>query len=159
MNLIRKLKISDIVPVDFTELEQGIIDLFNDKLSDLIIFIDESRPDEINYMKTDGTCIMQQDIKNHRLCIKYIGFWSVLESKFALTYTEIQILIQDMVGRAFNKNVSAPNPPEPNSLQLVGIAFIQKLSTPSLLHQYTLRRVEIALKQKINDSSMNITKL
>ena len=101
MNLIRKLKISEIVSIEFTETEKGIIDLFNDKLSDLIIFIDESYPDEINYMKPDGTFIMQQNNKLNRLFIRYLGFWSVLQLDFGLIYTEIQILITGMVERAF----------------------------------------------------------
>ena len=110
MNLIRKLKISEIVPVKFSELEQGIIDLFNDKLSDLVVFVDESRPDEINYMKPDGTFIMQQDNKHDKLWIRYDGFWNVLESKFDMEYTEIQNLIQAMVERTFKLKVSTPSP-------------------------------------------------
>ena len=108
MNIIRKLKISDIVPVEFSELEQGIIDIFNDNLSDLVVFIDESKPDEINYMKSDGTFIMQQDNKNHILRVRYKGFWEVLESKFSMKYSDIQILIQYMIERAFKIKVSIP---------------------------------------------------
>ena len=69
MNLIRKLKLSEILPINFTEHEQEIIDLFNEKLSDLVVFIDESEPSKINYMKLDGTCILQQDNKNDILFV------------------------------------------------------------------------------------------
>ena len=73
MNLIRKLKISEIVPVEFTETEQKIIE-----------FIDESYPDEIKYMKTDGTFIMRQDNKGDILWVRYKGFWEVLHSEFCI---------------------------------------------------------------------------
>ena len=36
MNLVRKLKISKVIPVKFTELENKFIDLLNDKLDGLI---------------------------------------------------------------------------------------------------------------------------
>ena len=108
MNLIRKLKISEIVPVEFTETEQKIIELFNYNLKDLVVFIDESYPDEINYMKTDGTFIMRQDNKGDILWVRYKGFWEVLHSEFCIIYTEIQKLITGMVERAFKQKVSTP---------------------------------------------------
>ena len=109
MNLIRKLKISEIISIKFTETEQEIIDLFNDKLSDLSIFVDDSKPDEINYMKSDGTFIMQHDNTNDTLWVNYEGFWSVLQCKFCIEYTDIQILVHSMVERAFKLKVSTPN--------------------------------------------------
>ena len=106
MNLIRKLKISDIVPVEFSELEQGIIDLFNDNLSDLVVFIDESKPDEINYMKSDGTFIMQQDNKNHILRVRNDGFWSVLKFYFGFTNIDIEIIMKSMIEKTLKYKVS-----------------------------------------------------
>ena len=108
MNIIRKLKISEMVPVKFTEHEQGIIDLFNDNLSDLVVFIDESNSNKINYMKPNGTFIMQQDNGSDRLWVRYKGFWEVLKTNFSMEYTDIQNLIQDMVERAFKHKVSSP---------------------------------------------------
>ena len=108
MNLIRKIKISEIVPVEFSKTEQEIIELFNDKLKDLVVFIDESYPHEINYMKSDGTVIMQQDNKNDKLLVIYLDFWSDLN--FNMYFTDIQILIQFMVERILKCKVSTPIP-------------------------------------------------
>ena len=108
MNLIRKIKISEIVPVEFSKTEQEIIELFNDKLKDLVVFIDESYPHEINYMKSDGTVIMQQDNKNDKLLVIYLDFWSDLN--FNMYFTDIQILIQFMVERILKCKVSTTIP-------------------------------------------------
>ena len=99
MNLIRKLKISDIVAVEFTEIEQEIIDLFKNNLSDLIIFVDDSKPDEINYLKSDGTFIIQQDNKSDMLWIRYDGFWEVLYLNYKLNHFDIKILMKYMIER------------------------------------------------------------
>ena len=150
MNLIRKLKISEIVPVKFTEHEQGIIDLFNEKLSDLIIFIDESRPLEINYKKPDGSCIMQQDNKNGLLWVKYEGFWEVLECEFSTEYTDIQNLIQAMVERAFKHKVSTPVTKNNIIPVLVERAFKHKVSTPNSFVASNIMVVERAYKLKVS---------
>ena len=150
MNIIRKLKISEIVQVEFTKTEQEIIDLFNDKLSDLIVFIDDSEPDMINYMKVDGSCIMRQDNKNDNLLVKYNGFWSVLQSKFSMKYIDIQILVHSMVERAFNQKVSTPSVIGLNTAELIEIAFNQKVSTPNLNFKRNESRIERAFKQKVS---------
>ena len=108
MNLIRKIKISEIVPVEFSKTEQEIIELFNEKLSDLVVFIDESYPDEINYMKSDGSGIIRQNNKLDILRVIYEGFWEVLKIKFSMKYTDIQILMSYMIERAFKQRVSPP---------------------------------------------------
>ena len=108
MNLIRKIKISEIVSVEFTETEQEIIDIFNDNLSDLVVSIDDSKPDEINYTKLDGTVIMQKNNNSDILWVRYDGFWEVLKSKFYIQHTNIQTLIQFMVGGIVKYNVYAP---------------------------------------------------
>ena len=154
MNIIRKLKISEIVPVKFTETEQKIIDLFNDKLSDLVEFIDELNTDEINYMKTDGTCIMQQDNKNDKLWVRNQGFWSVLETDFGLKYTEIQTLITGIVERAFYKKVSKPNKDYMNYISQVEIAFNKKISTPYRTFG-TFSMVERAFELKLSIPNTN----
>ena len=106
MNLIRKLKISDIVAVEFTEIEQEIIDLFKNNLSDLIIFVDDSKPDEINYLKSDGTFIIQQDNKSDMLWIRYDGFWEVLYLNYKLNHFDIKILMKYMIERILKQNIS-----------------------------------------------------
>ena len=150
MNLIRKLKISDIVPIEFTKQELEIVNLFNDKLSDLIIFINESYPDEINYMKPDGSWIMQQDNKYDRLWIRYDGFWEVLESKFCMEYTDIQNLIQAMVERAFKHKVSTPVTKNNIIPVLVERAFKHKVSTPNSFVASNIMVVERAYKLKVS---------
>ena len=108
MNLTRKIKIYDIVPVEFTEQEFKINKLFDDNLKNLVVFIDESNSNKINYMKPNGTFIMQQDNGSDRLWVRYKGFWEVLKTNFSMEYTDIQNLIQDMVERAFKHKVSSP---------------------------------------------------
>ena len=144
MNLIRKLKISDIVPVEFSEHEQGIINLFNDKLTDLVVFINESYPDEINYMKPDGTWIMQLDNKSKKLWIRFDGFWEVLESKFSIEYEDIQILVHSMVGRAFIQKLSTAYPHYTYTNNKVK----QKLPTASRIHRFSCSQVEKDFKNK-----------
>ena len=128
MNLIRKLKISEITLVDFTESEKIIIDLFNDSLKDLVIFIDESSPERINYMKPDGIFIIQHDNTNDRLWVRNDGFWNVLESDFGLTYTDIQILVKYMVERALKLKVSRQKTVGSLGGSIVERAFKQKIN-------------------------------
>ena len=128
MNLIRKLKISEITLVDFTESEKIIIDLFNDSLKDLVIFIDESYPERINYMKPDGIFIIQHDNTNDRLWVRNDGFWNVLESDFGLTYTDIQILVKYMVERALKLKVSRQKTVGSLGGSIVERAFKQKIN-------------------------------
>ena len=128
MNLIRKLKISEITLVDFTESEKIIIDLFNDSLKDLVIFIDDSKPWQINYMKPDGIFIIQHDNTNDRLWVRNDGFWNVLESDFGLTYTDIQILVKYMVERALKLKVSRQKTVGSLGGSIVERAFKQKIN-------------------------------
>ena len=150
MNIIRKLKISEIVSIEFTETEQEIIDLFNNILSDLVVFIDESEPDMINYMKVDGIFIMQQDNKNDRLWVRYQGFWIILQFDFGLKYIEIQTLISGMVERAFKEKLSTPNGMFDLSHMAVERTFKEKLSTPTPEDYLKTFPVEIAFKQKLS---------
>ena len=129
MNLIRKLKISEIVPVDFTEEELEIIKLFDDNLKDLTIFIQDGYPLRINYMK-NGSWIMQQDIENVILLVRYQGFWEVLDYKFGMRYIDIQILMKSMIERTFNQKVVTPSAIGLNTAAMIEIAFNQKVSTP-----------------------------
>ena len=93
MNLIRKLKISEIVPVEFNHLELKIINLFNDKLLDLIVFINDSKPNEINYMKADGSFILQHNMKNDRLYVKYEGFFKTLHNDYHIKKIDLKNLL------------------------------------------------------------------
>ena len=106
MNLIRKIKRSEIVPVEFTEQEFKIIKLFDNNLKDLVVFIDETNSNKINYMKPNGTFIMQQDNGSERLWVRYEGFLNVLKTNFSMEYTDTQNLIQYMVERAFKIKIS-----------------------------------------------------
>ena len=128
MNLTRKIKIYDIVPVEFTEQEFKINKLFDDNLKNLVVFIDESNSNKINYMKPNGTFIMQQDNYSDILWVKYKGFWGVLESKFDMEYTDIKNLIQAMVERAFKHKVSSPIIVYKHCISMVERAFKLKVS-------------------------------
>ena len=108
MNLVRKLKISQIISIEFTEIEISIIKFLNEKLSNLTIFVDESNPSKINYMKSDGSCIMQHNTKSDIFWVRYEGFWNVLESLYSPYYSEIQNLLKCVLEKDFKLKVSAP---------------------------------------------------
>ena len=59
-------------------------------------------------MNSEGKCILQQDSKNDRLWVGYYDIWLVLEMKYLLKYSEIQIVIKGMVELAFKMKVGTP---------------------------------------------------
>ena len=95
-NLIRKLKISEIVPVEFTESELKIVKLFDDNLKDLTIFIQDEYPNHVNYMKPDGSWLFQIEL-NDKIFVDYNFYESLL--KLNSNYDQIQLLIMYMVER------------------------------------------------------------
>ena len=104
MNLIRKLKISEIIPIKFTEKELIIIKLFEDNLKDLTIFIRDKNPLNINYMK-DGSWIMQDDTQCNTQCntifISDEIFNFVLKQNFNLSLTEYKDVCLYMIIKIF----------------------------------------------------------
>ena len=147
MNIIRKLKISKVTEVIFTEVEKEAINLINDWISDLTVFIDENRPDEINYMKGD-LFVLQQDNINNILYVRYDGFWKVLN----IEYNDIQTLIKYMVEQAFKHKLQV------SSLFLLSYplvieieeAFKKQVGTPMPSATLTSMLLEEAFKKQVS---------
>ncbi len=97
MNIIRKYKISKLLNKPLTGVEAEIIELIQSWLKDLIPFKIDKYPNIIYYMKEDGRYVLEQDIKNNRLWIRYEEFWKVLDKKYFLEVKYIQILLKFMI--------------------------------------------------------------
>ena len=50
----------------------------------------------------NGQWLFQLDLKNNGLWVYYYSTWLILQTKYSLNYNEIQQLIKDVVGEAFN---------------------------------------------------------
>ncbi len=148
--LIRKYKISKILNQPLTGIEGEIIDFIQSWLKDLIPFKYDESPNSIFYMKEDGRYVLEQDIKDINLYIRYENFWSVLFNKYSLEYTDIQILLKFMVEEAFKKELSTPYFKFSVSNFLVEEAFKKELSTPTQPPRLHELAIEEAYKQQYN---------
>ena len=96
MNLIRKLKISEVVDIKFTESESNIIKKF-DFYNSLIIFVDDWNPKHINYMNNNGKCIIQYDIYNDTIFYIDNKYGDINDIKYVLDYDKYVKLIKYML--------------------------------------------------------------
>ena len=91
MDLIRKLKISSIIKISFTETEIKINNLINEYLTNLVIFTHPNNDEDIYYI-LDGKCIMLFDIDdnilyiNNELYMKLINIISINETEKIITH-------------------------------------------------------------------------
>lgn len=114
MNLIRKLKISSITTVEFSELENEIIFYIEEKLKDLTTFKMKGFPNTIYYMNKEGEWVLEQDNIHDILCVNLDHYTSIFyqkhklkrkHTKFILKYfiekiLKIKINILDFDGRS-----------------------------------------------------------
>lgn len=126
MNLVRKLKISKLVNVSFTDIEKEIINFINSKLSDLIPFQYDAYPESIFYMSSDDLYILEQDNNNDRLWVRLDGFWKVLENKYSMVLDDIQVLLKYMIEQAFKHKINTPLHAFDGHSRTVEQAFKQK---------------------------------
>ena len=105
-NLYRRYKISQLLDEPLLDKEKEIVEFVLDKIKDLTLFIDEDGCH--NYMNSKGEFIFQQDEKNDRLCIRYQGFWKVLERKYELNRDDIHDIIKGMVETTYKMKVGTP---------------------------------------------------
>ncbi len=108
MNLIRSIKINKL-GIAIPEKEKEIINFVNSILDDLIPYKHINYPKSMFYMNTVGKWILEQDDRNDVLRVRYDIFWSVLENKFLMTYTDIRVLLKYMVEDSFKKRMSKPS--------------------------------------------------
>ena len=146
MNIIRKLKLSEIIHVEWTIEEKEIIDLFDFWLKDLEVFVDPDKPHETNFMKQDGTFVLQQDEKNKSLFVRYEDFWEVFLSKYKMKYTDIQIFMKGMLKLAFKQQVYTPKCRVFQHHSKLELAFKQQTYTPQAMNYGVRLGLELAFK-------------
>ncbi len=103
MNLIRSIKINKL-GIKISEKKMKIINFVNSMLSDLIPFKDDDYPMSIFYFKGDKW-ILELDNKNYILWVRYDIFWSVLEEKYKIKYSDVQTLLKYMIEQTFKEKV------------------------------------------------------
>lgn len=108
MNLLRKIKFSKLIKVSFSETELEILNFINSKISNLISFQIETKPDIIFYMNSEGLYILEQDNKNDRLGVRYLEFWKVLHDKYKIQYNEVQKILKFMLKEDFKHKIGTP---------------------------------------------------
>lgn len=146
MNLVRKIKISKLTDVSFTDEEKEIVDFIKSKLDDLIPFKWDKYPLSIFYMNSKGDYILEQDDKRDSLFVRWNGFWRVLHDKYSIDNTNIKVLIKYMVEQAFKEKVSTASTGKQVWYLQVEQAFNQKVSTPQFEIPSSYDLVEHAFK-------------
>ena len=58
----------------------------------------------------NGQWLFRLDLKNKNLWVYHYSTWLILQTKYSLNYNEIQQLIQNVVGEAFNCEDFTPKP-------------------------------------------------
>lgn len=106
MNLIRKLKISKLTNVIFTDIEKEIIDFINSKLTNLIPFQLEYDSVTIYHMNSEGVCLLIEDIECDELWFRYYGFWDKLENKYFISRPDTQLILHYMSKKLLSKSLS-----------------------------------------------------
>ncbi len=156
MNLVRKIKISKITEVNFTEIETEIINFVNSKLDDLIPFKYEKYPKSIFYMSPEGKWLLEQDDKNDRLYVRYNNFWEVLNDKYKMINSEIQYTLKYMVEQYFEKKVSSLWYSINTTSLLAEESFKQKVSIPH--HTFQFLKENVSTPDGIEmDGTLNVS--
>ena len=100
MNIIRKFKLSEIIDVSYNNVELKIFNFLDYKLKDLSIFIDESFPNQLNYMKNNNTFIFQYDKNAEIVWFRYEGFIEYLE--YEMSDIHIMKLLEILLFKQYN---------------------------------------------------------
>jgi len=97
MNLIRKYKLHKLTPC-LNEEELKTITFIENKIKGLKLVKKKKYPESTFYVNYyDGTTILEQDDRDDRLRVMYVGFWELLERGYFLKSPEIKDIIQYMV--------------------------------------------------------------
>ncbi len=148
MNLIRKLKISNLTNLPLEGIDKKIVDFVNSKLNDLIPFKWVEFPDSVFYMNSLGLCVLHIDNKNNFLYIRWSGFWEILVNTFELEYGYIQVLLKYMVEKSFKQKNDISIFIQQHNYKWVEQDFTQKIVLTSIVFKGTAD-VEIAFQNKI----------
>ena len=102
MNLLRKLKISEIVEISFTETELEIIKLITDNFKDLTS--KKHSEERIMYVKNSKNILMYiPDISI--LYVQIENFWNILQYTYQIKYDDIHELLIYMVNKQLKMDV------------------------------------------------------
>ncbi len=105
MNLVRKLKLNNIISEDiFSVEERKVLDFIESNVSKLTLFKTEKND---FFMNSKGDCIIGTDIQSKLLGLRAIGFLDILESDFKLNIKNIQYLIEYFLMKKLNYKISA----------------------------------------------------
>jgi len=101
------MKIKDIVREDsLSQLGIGdrpaILHFLDSTLKGLKQFKDDDYEDYIFFGKHKDDIFLQQDLKNDYFYVDYGKVWSVLESKYSLNYTDVQLLTKWYIETTYN---------------------------------------------------------
>ena len=106
--IARKYKISKITNSPINGIDGEIISFIKDWLSNLVIFHWDKKPNYIHFMNIKGQLVLVE--LDGLIFIRWFDFWKVLEVKYNLTNSDMQIIfkliIKDMVKYNF-KDIKA----------------------------------------------------
>ncbi len=90
-NLLRKLKIRNVLPVEFTDNEKNIVDFLDNNIRTLSKFEYDEFPKSIFHMSINGKWILEENGSN--IYVRWNGFWETLNNNKSLTYhRQIEVL-------------------------------------------------------------------
>lgn len=111
-NILMRLKIGKLTGY-YQEKDKEPIDFIQSILDEMFMKTHIDYPNKIFYMIGDKVYFeMNKDIQKRRtdnLWCRYEDFWELLEQKYLLNYTDIQILIKSMVEHHLKCSVGTPN--------------------------------------------------
>lgn len=105
MNLVRKIKISKLTEVEFSETELEIINFIKTNLVDLIPFTIDNYNQSIFYMNEKCDWIFDYDSKYKVIWIRHDSFINLLEHKYKIKTIDIKYLITDIFTNIFKMDV------------------------------------------------------
>lgn len=108
MSLVRKLKISKITKIPLTGIDKEIVDFINSILDNLTSYTIDNCYNIIFYMNSKGEWMLEQDDGNDKLYLRWEEFGDILQNKYFMKYSDIQVLIQYMAQQSFNRKLSTP---------------------------------------------------
>ncbi len=111
MNLIRKYKISKLLNKPIEGVVGEIINLIQYWLKDLTPFKWDKKPDSIFYMNSEGLYVVEYvlelDIIDKILWVRYKDFWEILEHKYLLNFDDASTIITYMVEEKLKHKISS----------------------------------------------------
>ena len=97
MNIIRKLKISKLVNVEFTDMENNLLEFINDKLSNLSVYHSQKHHYSTFYMSQTGEYVLEEIRDTEIVHVNYRNIWSVLEREYGMNRDKIVHFLKYMI--------------------------------------------------------------